>query len=496
MDRWFVEPGCGEVRLTYRLALTNPGRPGTRLPMTVNFIFRTPSSAPAATPDWEPPPRPPDACRRFAQAWLSLPAGGRARADALAAMIKGASPLARVEVNLQNVHGPSYRLDEDDHAEYLLRAFDVTDAGRTAAARTLVDTPRADLTREERRQLRAWILDHFDAIDAGAFVLPQRFLAARAVSVTPRGLARPRNRPFRALFGEDAEAMHAFARLPYSRAKAVRSPAALLRRLDQSTCQGCHESRSIAGFHLLGEERDDLTAFNALLQGSSAHAHDELPWREQLVRATAEQRADVPPRPFADRGVWTGYGAHCGLGDPGFAGWTCAPGLECRDLYAEEVGQCVPTQANFDGDACQDARISPNGEAPDGDRMIAKEPRACTSIVDPNGAPPACSPNAYGFPGGFCIEGCRDLGAIAAGGHICVDLPVSGYEADCFDTEQPIEECIKGHLTRAWARACDTTAPCRDDFACARVVPEATTGACIPPYFLFQVRVDGPARDR
>jgi hypothetical protein len=34
----------------------------------------------------------------------------------------------------------------------------------------------------------------------------------------------------------------------------VRSAEGLLRRLDQLTCLGCHEARSIAGFHLLGED--------------------------------------------------------------------------------------------------------------------------------------------------------------------------------------------------------------------------------------------------
>jgi hypothetical protein len=45
-------------------------------------------------------------------------------------------------------------------------------------------------------------------------------------------------------------------------------------------------------------------------------------------------------------------------------------------------------------------------------------------------------------------------------------------------------------------RACDADHPCRDDYACARVSAEATRGACVPPYFVFQARVDGPRADR
>ena len=38
-------------------------------------------------------------------------------------------------------------------------------------------------------------------------------------------------------------------------------------------------------------------------------------------------------------------------------------------------------------------------------------------------------------------------------------------------------------------RACDVDSPCRDDYICARSGSER--GVCLPPYFLFQLRVDG-----
>ncbi len=40
----------------------------------------------------------------------------------------------------------------------------------------------------------------------------------------------------------------------------------------------------------------------------------------------------------------------------------------------------------------------------------------------------------------------------------------------------------------AGLRACDDQNPCRDDYVCARA---AHGGACLPPYFVFQLRVDG-----
>ena len=50
-------------------------------------------------------------------------------------------------------------------------------------------------------------------------------------------------------------------------------------------------------------------------------------------------------------------------------------------------------------------------------------------------------------------------------------------------------DCIKRNSTPAAVRSCDEARPCRDDYVCARSA--SGTGACMPPYFLFQLRVDG-----
>ena len=38
----------------------------------------------------------------------------------------------------------------------------------------------------------------------------------------------------------------------------------LVRRLDTMSCNGCHQSRSVAGFHILGNDRADMSVVNAL----------------------------------------------------------------------------------------------------------------------------------------------------------------------------------------------------------------------------------------
>src|SRR5262249_51985921 len=108
----------------------------------------------------------------------------------------------------------------------------------------------------------------------------------------------------------------------------------------------------------------------------------------------------------------------------------------------------------------------------------------------------ACNPNTFGFTGGMCTSACTVVGE-REGDTLCADLPASGYESDCFLKPVSIEECLKTHSARRRVHACDAEHPCRDDFACARVPggpPGA--GACVPPYFVFQARIDGPITDR
>jgi hypothetical protein len=328
-----------------------------------------------------------------------------------------------------------------------------------------------------------------DDVDRGTMVLPDRFLATRVVSFAPRGLARPANRPFTTLLA-DAD----LADLPYDRAATARSRAALLRRLDEMACPGCHESRAIAGFHLLGEDRDREARFNTLALGASNHLREDLRWRREDVARVAAGTSMPTPRPLPERpNEPPRYGSHCGLGDPGFAIWTCPEGMRCRDLHHDEVGVCVPPDPGI-GDPCEDARVERRTSA-DGDLVRHAPPDACVTQGEIRGRD-ACSPNVYGFPGGMCTEVCATVGEQVAD-TTCADLPASGYETECFLAPTPIETCLRTHSARRRTRKCDDKNPCRDDYACARVpgLP-AGTGACVPPYFVFQARVDGPLLDR
>jgi hypothetical protein len=474
----FTERTCGDVRLLYRLGYEARvgGTPvASRLPMTVVVVLR---GAPRPAGDLGP-------CAAAAARWMAPPAlagdglGRWLLAGPLAGVL-AASAVDQVLTDVQVVRWPSaVRPDLGGHAEYALRQLRRSN-GRLVVSRVdhTPDAARLVRDRAARAALLAWIArpDSLDAIDAGTAIVPAQFLAPRAVSVTPRGFARRANRPFRQIF-----APADLAALPLAGRRHIGSPEALLRRLDDLTCQGCHQSRTIAGFHALGVDGPDVVAGNALAVSTSPHLLDEIARRERVVAAlVAGTAADLsrPPAARSDRDPG-GYGAPCGRGDPGFAAWTCAPGLVCDAYDAPKddaaVGVCLPPVAQV-GDPCEVGPLLPSADARR-DRARATGHRACAGAV--------CNVNRVGFPGGMCTAGCDVLPAGGACGAIALLTPFN----NCLARQVPFPRCLREHVSPAGLRACSADRPCREDYVCARTADGG--GACTPPYFLFQLRVDG-----
>ncbi len=476
IDRRAFDPKtCGEVRFVYRLALKNKRRPAARLPLTVNV--RVPQGVPAGERD----------CRSVAARWT---------AGDLLGLLRDLPRFEKIEINLQSVHVPATRTDMDDHSEYILRTF--RREGDSLVADTLFNTPREDLSEGDRAELLAWARANAKAIDEGTAVVPDRFLAKRVVSFSPRGLSRPENAVFsRALRGNgDAPPLSELA----------------LRRLDEMACPGCHQTTGVAGFHLLGQERD-MRSVDALAIGRSPHLARDLVWRMgDLAAAARGDTGPRAPRPFAAHSEG-GLGEECGL-SKGLASWKCKEGLVCRDVHGTSiVGICSSPVGGGPGEPCEDVHSSP-ANRPEGALVTASPPdSACPAPKEYDDAP-FCAPNWLGFTGGMCSQRCKVPGEIrsasARGGGddqssrsdqegrtICARLPAMGYEADCLYSHEPIERCLERHLVTAYVQLCDTDHPCRGDYACAGVKgAPAETGACVPPYFLFQARVDGPLLDR
>lgn len=458
---------CGEVRLIYRLAYTTATKTGaefsSRLPATLNVVYFLDDDHAD--------------CRKAAQRFL-LPL----RDDVLSEASLVPAKLKAVEINLQTTRWPStVRPDLGGHADYLLRVFRPDPGTARLRPAVLENTPDVErLSRDRALQLElvAWLQKNVAAVDAGTAMVPERFLATRALGVTPHGLARAQNRPWARLFPEGVPGLSTSSPALASTVHA-RSPKALLRRLDGLTCMGCHQARSLAGFHALGAERDPARTIDALGAGMSPHLREDLPRRaaylDALLTGGTVDEARRPPERQTDRG---GFGDACGLAnhgvvDPGFAAWTCAAGLACSKVDEADVGQCLPPVSI--GGACRPGVVDFKR-----DRIAALGEGRC-----PSGA--VCEDVGVGFPGGMCAGSCDDA-TDTRDGATCGAIALLTPFNDCLARGGLFSTCAQ-HARPASLRACGAEDPCRPDYLCART--PSGPSACLPPYFVLQMRVDG-----
>jgi hypothetical protein len=466
-----------------------------------------------------------DSCAELAKEWLAVEGDGdvlqRLRSGPLAKL--DPTRIDRIEVNLQSMRENSTGPSMDDHAEYLMRGFNVVD-GRLVPD-TLRDMPDTSMRSDRKEALRQWILANIKGIDDGSAEVPVEFLAQRAVSVSPRGLSRLENRPYKALFRDEDEA---FGEASFDGTRVATSPAMLVRRLDEMSCVGCHQSRTIAGFQLLGEDRT-TAGFNTLTLGISEHLREVLEWRFAFLKQAAAEQPWTEPVPIAERADGRGAdGAHCTLPtdeSTEYPEWLCDPGLRCAPslVDGDPIGYCVQPGPPRPGDACQNVSLT-TSSGPDGDKVSADPVAQCGDTLPkdaPLRAPRAeallassirnaghggglplkgsrCEPNRNGFPGGMCSAECKENGKKESGG-VCETIPHMGFERDCLEPRAIIERCLTEapNFSVELLRLCSRTEPCRDDFACARFANlPLDQGACVPPYFIFQARVDGPPVDR
>jgi hypothetical protein len=438
LDRARPPHDCGDVRLLYRLAYdakVGDERISSRLPFTISVSLA---------------PRPNDTthgCRADAATWRA-PARIANDAAAVGRWLVTDGPLARAldptRVTLVLTNAQMLRIPAASqpmlggHAEYQLRAF-VIDASGGLAAAPLENTPDVARIRGDRAlrgELLAWLRDPatLDQIDRGVHRVPAHLLATRASSYSPFGLARPANRSFAALFGA-----RELAELPLAERKTIATPDALLRRLDEATCQGCHQVRSVAGFHLVGVDPPGAPAGAALAIAYSPLLASERGRRAGLIEALARDATADLGRPLA----------------PAERAPASPPGI---------------------GEACEVGKIRASARSPEHDVIANKRRFACSAGL-------SCTSQRGGFAGGMCQARCSALGA----GAVCGVIAVHPFN-DCLGSGTPFSTCIK-HVRPVGLASCSDAVPCRDDYVCART--PAGDGACMPPYFLFQMRVDG-----
>jgi hypothetical protein len=136
------------------------------------------------------------------------------------------------------------------------------------------------------------------------------------------------------------------------------------------------------------------------------------------------------------------------------------------------------------GAICEPTRLTSHAD-PNRDRALAQPaaggPAAC-------GAKGLCEATSVGFPGRMCSGGCNPLAPDGRCGRIAI---LTDFNA-CLAAQSPFGDCLRLHTRPGQLRQCSARQACRDDYICSQNEGQpAGSGVCIPPYFLFQMRVDG-----
>jgi hypothetical protein len=512
---------CGEVRLVYRLAyrFQRGGRVyASRMPFSVNVVHDL--------------PRPADGCGALARRFR-VP-DGRAGAEARAAWLAegplaGARGLPRqIEINAQIVRFPSgQETTFGGQAAYLMRVFAVQGGGVVRLVEkgleNTPDVPRLQGDAALRADLVRFLAERAAAVDGGVHRLPERFLAARALSYSTYGSARLANRPFAQIFGAVGEA---FAAVDFAAMTTAASPAGFVERLDAGTCQGCHQSGATAGFHLIGEDERAMSPVNRVLVGYSPHFFAERPRRAAYAEALAEDRAPnrYRPLPLSPPARWEGEGVpafrRAGLGQACLpeaprrhiaAGFSCEGRASCSELAESDAvgvayGQCVLNERRdeFSGQACLTGRIATTDPARPWLDRFAVTGQINSRAARINARDHTCRPPVGGAPAGLayrqCDEADRRFAAFRPGGappnEICGFA--GGRAFDICVATNDFASCLGGSIVRGMRATCSAERLCREDFMCQALpadLPEvgrvAGLGYCSPTYFLFQMRLDG-----
>ncbi len=392
MDRLSFNPStCGELRFIYRLAYKTLGASYSRLPMTINSVFWIPRFS--------------QDCARQVRQWKNFLQASQSKDN------KNLSPidlplgkLKSLEINLQAVRWPStVRPDMAGYAEYFLRVFQNKD-GRMVAG-TLENTPdveRLEADAKLRSRLQSWITDpvHLKAIDQGVALLPEEFLTNKATSVALHGVHRFKNAPFSSLFSKQD-----FEKVDFKSFDSIKSSQGLLRRLNDLSCVGCHQGRTVAGFHFLGKDKLETDSVNSIFISASPHFLLDQKRRIQFNEPLERKQEPDQRRPLSVRAVEGEgrMGSHCGLGDPSFKSWTCENGFHClslvEDTQVSPTGICISDQLQS-GSPCETGPMT-HSRNPWSDRLKLKESTCGNQNV--------CESSSVGFPNGMCSNSCRQL---------------------------------------------------------------------------------------
>jgi hypothetical protein len=251
----FASNTCGEVRFIYRLGYEVQMQNETyasRTPLTLNMVFTVKNDGAG--------------CVTVAESWRKSKIISYGATEATVTnLLMG--PLnfknlvfKQMEVNTQVARFPSdleYVTNRKlaGQAIYWMRIFALQQNKFTA--QKLENTPDVAAIKSstaKKETLKNYLVNNMKGVDKGVYKIPEELLTDIAISYSTSGSARLANRPFDSIFTE-VEAEDILRRSGVNAGIFTANGSSLLERLNTSTCMGCHQTSSTAGFHFLGRDR-------------------------------------------------------------------------------------------------------------------------------------------------------------------------------------------------------------------------------------------------
>ncbi len=406
----FYPSGCGETRFIYRLSyFVIQTKTRSRMPLTFNLVYTNSKND--------------KKCQSLIAGWNKIKNLNGEKL--IKFLISKKSPihlskldLKTVELNMQVVRWPSsIRPDMGGYAEYFLRVFKKKTEDHFILDH-LENTPNIDLINSNpklKSELLSWLIEknNLKNLDNGILVIPKKYLAKKATSVALHGRSREFNKPFNHIFKKTV-----FKKLNLNQFKSFKTPYALMKRLNDLSCVGCHQGRTVAGFHFLGKDNKITSSVNSIYNSKSAHFINDQMRRANYMQQFYKQAKDLGDRPFSVRSDFEKgkYGSHCTLNkDISFSKWTCNKGLTCYPFdtnKSDVLGTCYEEKVMNEGSPCKVGVITRDHD-PHRDRILNVKKVKCRDDL-------ICEDTSVGFPGGMCSGDCTKLSENGVCGSIAV----------------------------------------------------------------------------
>lgn len=495
IDRVDFDPStCGEVRFVYRLSYRT-AKSSSTLPFFLNVVKTYPKR---------------NDCSAFAKRWKL--AANLPPAQTAAALRNGALKdlsFKQMELNFQSLRFTSgYMHDFGGQAMYMQRIFRAV--GDRLEPIALENTPDV-LAVERNPALMQRLVDYLKQgdrlarLDNGTLAIDfaPEFLTKLSVSWSTLGRARTANKPYSRLFKSHRALLES---IDISRLKHIESHDALVERLNNLTCMGCHQSGGTAGFHLLGYADDRYShGFNKQQQALSPHAAAEQARRLAYVESLAAGRSPNTFRPHSNfpEAAWPESGAvnykSATLGQlcavPGaFAGApTCAPidgqPTTCQRTVTSKTepalfGECVVKGGRASaGAVCWKGEVSEVATLPQdrgaipaynlfafqdkwkfgGSAYTGGEVSGLRCVLPQSGAPlgrasRSCTTDEENFAGLDLARGTPP--------HLCANQGGNGF--DLCAAAGNSGACLEQRVVRGMLDTCSPARGCREDYICQK----------------------------